>query len=192
MSVEADLQARSQSKCELCNSADGLAVYQVPPAADGTAETSVLVCPACLTGINDGDGADATHWRCLGESMWNEAPAVQVVAWRLLRRMRDQTWAQELLDMLYLDDQTQAWAEAGAETDTNASTSHTDANGAQLKAGDTVTLIKDLNVKGGGFTAKRGTAVRSISLVADNAGQIEGRINGQQIVLLTEFVKKSG
>jgi len=52
-------------------------------------------------------------------------------------------------------------------------------------------LIKDLNVKGGGFTAKRGTAVRGISLVADNAEHIEGRVSGQQIVILTKFVKKS-
>jgi protein PhnA len=60
-----------------------------------------------------------------------------------------------------------------------------------LQAGDTVVLIKDLDVKGAGFTAKRGTAVRGISLVADNPEQIEGRVNGQQLVLLTKFVKKS-
>ena len=60
-----------------------------------------------------------------------------------------------------------------------------------LEAGDTVTLIKDLNVKGANFTAKRGTAVRNISLVPDNAEHIEGRVNGQQIVILTQFVKKS-
>jgi protein PhnA len=68
---------------------------------------------------------------------------------------------------------------------------HIDSNGTVLEAGDTVTLIKDLNVKGAGFTAKRGTAVRGISLVADNPEHIEGRVNGQQIVILTKFVKKS-
>jgi protein PhnA len=55
-----------------------------------------------------------------------------------------------------------------------------------------VTLTKDLTVKGANFTAKRGTAVRNISLVFDNEGQIEGRVNGQRIVILTKFVKKSG
>ncbi|MCL4132727.1 UNVERIFIED_CONTAM: hypothetical protein GTU68_038099 [Idotea baltica] len=69
---------------------------------------------------------------------------------------------------------------------------HLDSNGVALAAGDTVTLIKDLNVKGTSFTAKRGTAVRGISLVTDNPAHIEGRINGQQIVILTEFVKRSG
>jgi protein PhnA len=57
--------------------------------------------------------------------------------------------------------------------------------------GDSVVLIKDLNVKGGGFTAKRGTAVRNISLVHDNHEHIEGRVNDQQIVILTQYVKKS-
>jgi protein PhnA len=60
-----------------------------------------------------------------------------------------------------------------------------------LQAGDTVTLIKDLVVKGANFTAKRGTAVRNISLVRDNPEHIEGRVNDQHIVILTQFVKKS-
>ena len=51
-------------------------------------------------------------------------------------------------------------------------------------------LIKDLPVKGAGFTAKRGTAVRGISLVQDNPEHIEGRVEGQRIVILTKFVKK--
>jgi protein PhnA len=66
-----------------------------------------------------------------------------------------------------------------------------DSNGTILEAGDSVTLIKDLNVKGANFTAKRGTVVRGIFLVADNPEHIEGKINGQQIVILTKFVKKS-
>ncbi|WP_372653863.1 PhnA domain-containing protein, partial [Draconibacterium sp.] len=52
-------------------------------------------------------------------------------------------------------------------------------------------MIKDLNVKGGGFTAKRGTAVRNISLVHDNPEHIEGKVNGQHIVILTQYVKKN-
>jgi protein PhnA len=93
--------------------------------------------------------------------------------------------------MLYLDDETLAWAQADGDGQTDDAVKHLDSNGAVLSAGDTVTLIKDLNVKGANFTAKRGTAVRKISLVADNPKQIEGRVEGQQIVILTEFVKKS-
>jgi len=67
---------------------------------------------------------------------------------------------------------------------------HRDSLGMVLAHGDTVVLVKDLPVKGAGFTAKRGTAVRNISLVSDNAGHIEGRVEGQRIVILTEFVKR--
>ncbi len=97
--------------------------------------------------------------------------------------------------MLYLDDEVRKWAESDDRSEdpdaAGEAVIHRDGNGTVLTSGDTVTLIKDLNVKGAGFTAKRGTAVRGISLVRDNAGHIEGRVNGQQIVILTEFVKKS-
>ncbi|MEY3438144.1 MAG: hypothetical protein RL265_729, partial [Bacteroidota bacterium] len=67
---------------------------------------------------------------------------------------------------------------------------HKDSNGAILQNGDTVTLTKELDVKGATFSAKRGTAVRNIRLVHDNAEQIEGKIEGQSIVILTQYVKK--
>ncbi|QZT39156.1 alkylphosphonate utilization protein [Halosquirtibacter xylanolyticus] len=92
-----------------------------------------------------------------------------------------------------MDDQTLEWARATNEDQTNETSDevkHLDSNGALLSDGDTVTLVKDLNVKGAGFTAKRGTAVRNISLVHDNAEHIEGKVNGQHIVILTKFVKK--
>jgi len=93
--------------------------------------------------------------------------------------------------MMYLDDETLAWAQAtGDHLSADEVVRHLDSNGAVLEAGDTVTLIKDLNVKGSSLTAKRGTAVRNISLVPDNPEQIEGRVEGQQIVILTKFVKK--
>ena len=53
-----------------------------------------------------------------------------------------------------------------------------------------MTIIKDLEVKGAGFTAKRGTVVKNIALT-DNPEQIEGRVNGTRIVLLSCFLKKS-
>jgi protein PhnA len=114
------------------------------------------------------------------------------MAWRMLTRLSAEGWPQELLDMLYLDEDTLAWAEAAGEGDSDEhAVKHLDSNGAVLDAGDTVILTKDLNVKGANFTAKRGTAVRGISLVPDNPEHIEGRVNGQQIVILTRFVKKS-
>jgi protein PhnA len=112
------------------------------------------------------------------------------MTWRLLTKLNPEPWAQDLLDMLYLEDDTLALAKNGTFDDDAPTVKHKDSNGALLKAGDSVTLIKDLNVKGVSFTAKRGTAVRNISLVEDNSEQLEGRINGTQIIILTKFVKR--
>ena len=191
MSIEKALHTRSGSCCELCGTSDDLAVYSVPPSSGSNLDQSVLLCKTCREQIEKPDLTDINHWRCLNDSMWSQVPAVQVMAWRMLTRLSSEGWPQELLDMLYLDSETLEWAKATGEGSRDDEIKHLDSNGAVLTAGDTVTLIKDLNVKGANFTAKRGTAVRGISLVPDNAGQIEGRVNGQQIVILTQFVKKS-
>jgi len=191
MSIEQELEARSESKCELCGATGNLSVYEVPPVSSASVDQCVLVCGNCRGQIENPESVDVNHWRCLNDSMWSQIPAVQVIAWRMLTRLRGEGWTQDLLDILYLDDETRAWAEAGMEGEGTSAVVHCDSNGTVLEAGDTVTLIKDLKVKGGGFTAKRGTAVRGIRLVADNPGHIEGRVSGQQIVILTEFVKRS-
>jgi protein PhnA len=192
MSTEKTLHDRSGAKCELCGASDNLGVYEIPPHSDGSADQSVLICTTCREQIENSDKVDVNHWRCLNDSMWSQVPAVQVMAWRMLTRLSAEGWPQELLDMLYLDDETLAWAKAGGEAEGDEDqVKHVDCHGAVLEAGDTVTLVKDLDVKGANFTAKRGTAVRGISLVPNNPEQIEGRVNGQQIVILTKFVKKS-
>jgi len=192
MSVEKELHARSGSKCEMCGATDTLHVYEVPPVSNGSIDKSVLICDKCKEQIEDPKKVDVNHWRCLNDSMWNENSAVQVLAWRMLNRLRSEGWPQDLLDMLYLDEETLSWAQSTGEgVDQDDIIKHLDCNGAELQAGDTVVLIKDLNVKGANFVAKRGTAVRGISLVNDNAEQIEGKVSGQHIVILTKFVKKS-
>jgi len=194
MNTEEALRTRSECKCELCAATQNLAIYPVPPHSTNNPNECILTCETCRQQLNNPDTVDANHWRCLNDSMWSPVPAVQVMAWRILMRLRAEGWPQDLLDMLYLDDETLAWAQAtgeGADKNNEDAIQHRDSNGAVLTAGDTVTLTKDLNVKGAGFTAKRGTAVRGISLVPDNAEHIEGRVNGQQIVILTQFVKKS-
>ncbi len=191
MTTESDLQARSGSICELCSSSEQLEVFAVLP-SDETADQSVLICNSCADQINNPQSVDINHWRCLSDSMWSQVPAVQVMAWRMLTRLSAEGWPQELLDMLYLDEETLAWAQATGEGQTDEdAVIHKDCNGALLSAGDTVTLTKDLNVKGTSFTAKRGTAVRNISLVSSNEEHIEGRVNGTQIVILTKFVKRA-
>lgn len=67
-----------------------------------------------------------------------------------------------------------------------------DSNGTLLADGDNVTLIKDLKVKGaGGVTLKRGTLIKGIRLTSDPA-EIECRAEKvRDLVLRTEFVKKT-
>ena len=192
MSIENELHARNGSTCELCGATNNLKVYQVPPVLIEDADKCVLVCETCFDQIENPDKINANHWRCLNDSMWSQVPAVQVIAWRMLHLLRSEGWPMDLLDMLFLDEETLAWAQTGVEEVKHDETAkHVDSNGNLLQTGDTVVLIKNLDVKGANFTAKRGTAVRGISLVADNPEHIEGRVNGQQIVILTKFVKKS-
>lgn len=66
-----------------------------------------------------------------------------------------------------------------------------DSNGNVLQDGDTVTLIKDLKVKGANTTLKRGTTIKNIRLTY-NVAEIE--CNAEKVkglVLRTEFLKKA-
>lgn len=192
INIEEALRERSGSKCELCSATENLTIYEIPPNSAGNIDDSVYLCETCREQIEHPEKVEVNHWRCLNDSMWSQTPGVQVLAWRMLSRLKAEGWPQDLLDMLYLDDELLNWAQATGEgVSAEDKVQHLDSNGAVLAAGDTVTLIKDLNVKGANFTAKRGTAVRGISLVSDNPQHIEGRVNGQQIVILTKFVKKS-
>ncbi len=141
--------------------------------------------------IENPDTVDANHWRCLNDSMWSEHPAVQVVAWRMLSRLKSEGWPQDLLDMMYLDDKHLNWAKATGEGVAEGDKIiHRDVNGVILNTGDSVVLIKDLKVKGSSLVAKQGTAVRRISLDPENAEFIEGKVGPQQIVIITKYVKK--
>ena len=192
MSIEKELHIRSESKCELCGVTEDLGVYEVPPGSGGSVDECIFICETCREQIENPEKVDVHHWRCLNDSMWSQVPAVQVIVWRMLKLLSSEGWPQELLDTLYLDESTQAWAQATVEGASNeVGIKHVDSNGTVLNAGDAVTLIKDLPVKGASFTAKRGTVVRGISLVSDNPEHIEGRVSGHHIVILTKFVKKA-
>ena len=191
MNIEETIKTRANRQCELCTASDNLSIYDVPPNPQGTFDDSILICETCKTQLDNPDVADPNHWRCLNDSMWSEVAAVQVVAWRMLKRLRAEGWPQDLLDMLYLDDENLAWAKATGEgADTENAVVHRDVNGVILQAGDSVVLIKDLKVKGSSLIAKQGTAVRRISLDRENEKYIEGKVGPTQIVIITDYVKK--
>lgn len=64
-----------------------------------------------------------------------------------------------------------------------------DSNGNILTEGDSVTLIKDLKVRGSSSVIKRGTVVKNIRLT-DDEGEVEGKVEKTVMVLKTEFLKK--
>lgn len=191
MSVLEELKSRSNGVCELCGATDNLNVYEVPPVSTGGLDGSILACNTCIGQIEDPDTTDPNHWRCLNDSMWSEHDAVKVVAWRMLSRLKAEGWPQDLLDMMYMEPDTLEWAQATGEGVEEADKIiHRDVNGVVLENGDSVVLIKDLKVKGSSMVAKQGTAVRRISLDHENAEYIEGKVDGQQIVIITKYVKK--
>jgi len=187
MNTLRELQKRSTT-CEICNSNEKLQIFNVTPKED-----QILICTICATQIENPEIMDVNHWRCLNDSMWSEVNAVKVIAWRMLHRLKKEGWPQDLLDMMYLEDDIKTWAEATGDhlEEDEHSIIHKDVHGVRLSPGDSVVLIKDLDVKGANFTAKRGVFMRNITLVHDNAEHIEGKINGQQVVIVTKYVKKS-
>ena len=191
MSLERELKKRSNSVCELCSSDENLQVYIVPPSKDENLENALMACKTCVEQIENPEATEANHWRCLNDSMWSEHKAVQVVAWRMLSRLRKEGWPQDLLDMMYLDEETLEFAKATGEGEDDPNkVIHRDVNGVVLEAGDSVVLIKDLPVKGSRLVAKQGTAVRNIRLDRDNEKYIEGKVGPTQIVIITDYVKK--
>ncbi|MEA3228892.1 MAG: PhnA domain-containing protein [Campylobacterota bacterium] len=177
------LESRSNGICELCGSSEELGAYEVAP-SDGSDEQSIYICKNCKTQIESGE-LDENHFNCLNDSMWSEIPAVAVMSYRVLNALG----RQDLVDMIYMEEDIKSWADAGIFNEEKLI--YKDANGVTLQTGDTVIIMKDLDVKGTGFVAKRGTAVRNIGLVPDDAEHIEGRVNGVKIHILTKFLKKS-
>jgi protein PhnA len=191
MSFERELNKRSGSQCELCAATENLKEFQILPTKKGGLDESIFACATCIDQIENPGHEDLNHWRCLNDSMWSEHIPVQVASWRMLSRLRKNGWPQELLEQMYFDEDTLAWAQATGEGDDDENKIiHRDVNGVILTHGDSVVLIKDLKVKGSSMVAKQGTSVRNIRLDHENAEYIEGKVDGQQIVIITQYVKK--
>ena len=186
--TEKRLRDRSGSKCEISGSEEHLVVYLVAPKTENTPENCILITKSLKDQIEDKNLMNPNDWRGLSDSMWNENLPVQIVSWRMHARLKNT----DMLEMMYLDDEALEWAKATGEADDEeAKIVHKDSNGNILQDGDSVVLIKDLGVKGATFTAKRGAAVHNIKLVWDDANLIEGRVENQNIYILTQYVKKT-
>jgi protein PhnA len=134
MTTEETLHLRAGDQCELSGAQADLVVYAVPP-SDGSAERFMLISAHLLAQREGAGPVRPDDWRCLNDSMWSEVPAVKVVAYRMLQQLMDEGWPADLLAMMYMDDDSQAWAERGADA---GAVIHRDSNGHVLSAGDTV------------------------------------------------------
>ena len=175
--------ARSEV-CELCGSSEDVSVLELP-VSDGSEEQSVYVCANCKGQIEN-DELDEIHFNCLNDAMWSETPAVKVMSYILWNKLG----RSDMLDMMYMEEEEQKLADAAINAEANKVVFR-DANGVELHAGDSIVILKDLDVKGAGFTAKRGTTVTRITLPNDMDDHVEGRVNGTKIYLKTEFIKKA-
>jgi len=191
MSLDRELYKRADNKCELCGSEEHLQIHTLAPQKDETLKKSLVACKTCVDQIEDPETTDANHWRCLNDSMWSEQDAVKVAAWRMRSRLRAEGWPQDLLDMMYLEDDVLEFAKATGEGEADPEKLiHRDVNGVVLQAGDSVVLIKDLKVNGSSMVAKQGTAVRNIRLDHENEKYIEGKVGPTLTVIITDYVKK--
>ena len=170
--------------CELCNAATATHSYTVSPKTDDVIQHQVALCDTCYKALEEEDAN--FHWRCVEGSIWSPEPSVQALSYRILHKRSGESWADQLLSSVEVDEDIVQWALSAFEVPEV----HVDAFGHPLESGDNVVLTQALNVKGMNFTASKGTVVKKIKLVHDNPGQIEGKINDQVIVILTKFVKK--
>lgn len=183
-SLSSELSNRAAGICELCGQHPAIKAFSVTGKSSDKLDQLVALCEQCVDQI---DANDATyHKPCLEGSIWNPEKSVQALSYRLLQRYKDQSWASDMLGSISYDEETIEWAMSGVQT----SIAHVDAFGNVLQNGDNVVLTQALDVKGMNFTASKGTVVKRIKLIHDNAEQIEGRVNEQSIIILTKYVKK--
>jgi len=190
MSINTVLQNRSSNACELCSEPDkNLYAYAVPP-KDDSIDNLVVLCSNCYNKITRSDFNDTNYWRFLTGSIWNETPSVQALSYKILNKLTSEEWASETVESVSLEEIVINWANAEDELEASK-VIHKDAFGVVLATGDSVVLTQNLNVKGANFIAPKGTIVRKIKLVENNAEQVEGKIEGDTIVILTKYLKKS-
>ena len=82
------------------------------------------------------------------------------------------------------------WSARASKEESEEIRIHKDAHGNLLSDGDTVTLIKDLKVKGSSLVIKGGTKIKNIRLV-DGDHDIDCKVDGQSMLLKSEFMKKT-
>ena len=102
-----DLARRAKSKCEL-SGASGipLHIYEIPPVPnEPEVSRCLMLSEDVIDQINRPSQIKPDQWRNLGELIWSETPAIQIMACRMLTYIaQNENWAQDILDEAYLDE----------------------------------------------------------------------------------------
>lgn len=174
------------STCEWCLNNKAQHEVAILPKHENFADNQIALCDSCFQANEEPGDFDWKVLDFLNDAIWNENPKVKVFSYKFLKRKNDPE-SINFMEMMYLDDNELNWALKEVDNDMMV---HKDCNEVVLQSGDNVTLIKDLKVKGSSLVAKQGTTVRKIRLDPNNAQFIEGKVDGQYIVIISEFVKK--
>jgi protein PhnA len=109
-----DLVRRSRSHCELCEASGvKLEVYELLPLAEEPfVDGCLFICDECRQQIEKPKKMKPLYWHCLNNALYSDVSAVQVMSFRMLRRLEKagERWAAELLEHAYLDPALEEWA----------------------------------------------------------------------------------
>lgn len=103
-----DLTRRARSCCELCGTSGAkLSIYELAPIPkEPEFERCVFICELCSGSLDNPKQLVADYWRFLSQTIWSETPAAQVLAARILDFIsRSETWAGDILEEAYLDEE---------------------------------------------------------------------------------------
>ncbi|MDA9189787.1 PhnA domain-containing protein, partial [bacterium] len=149
------LKERSGQKCELCTKAAKLSVFCLEDNNEDP-DKLVVLCSSCESLINEGN-KDESSWSFLAESMWSEHFSVKLLSYCILNLNKSSSWANDLLEQFYFEPEEKLQAKSIFQLKfahlNNSKIIHKDCNGQVLCQGDSVNLIKNLDVKGTSFTA---------------------------------------
>ena len=110
-----DLARRSKSRCELSGqSGVPLKIYEIAPVPkEPDFERCLFLSEETIAQIEHPKQLQPEQWRCLIELIWSELVPVQVMAHRILSHIsKSHSWAQEVLQDAYLDDDLVEWSES--------------------------------------------------------------------------------
>ena len=104
-----ELTRRAKSKCELCEATNiKLSVYEVKPTSEEPSiERTIFICDDCIDKIERIKKAKENDFRFLNNSIWSEVPMVKAFSLYLLRVMSKFGWASDILEDLYIDEETE-------------------------------------------------------------------------------------